>query len=230
MTIIKLPADAVFVKDGDPVTTSLRVAEIFGKQHKHVLDKIRALIAECPPEFSRPNFRPVEYLDPKGEIQPVYELTHDGFTLLAMGFTGPKALTFKLAYIERFNSMAAAQHHSRKLPPVAEPMLTPAEVDAFMARPMQMSVLDYLALKQGSAGAPEGHRYLTHYTTEQRAEFIRLADDEGMGPTEIAEITGANPDGVRSVLFRARKKGKAQPGKRQGNLWSNGQRQRQPTA
>lgn len=34
-----------------------------------------------------------------------YELTRDGFCLLVMGFTGQKALEWKLKYIEAFNQM-----------------------------------------------------------------------------------------------------------------------------
>jgi Rha family phage regulatory protein len=92
--------------DGKAVTTSRKVAEVFEKEHKHVLEAIRKM--EIPEYFNEPNFRPAEYIDAKGEPRPEYLITRDGFTLLAMGFTGKRAMQFKIAYIEAFNAMEAA--------------------------------------------------------------------------------------------------------------------------
>jgi Rha family phage regulatory protein len=92
--------------DGKAVTTSRKVAEVFEKEHKHVLEAIRKM--EIPEYFNEPNFRPAEYIDAKGEPRPEYLITRDGFTLLAMGFTGKKAMQFKIAYIEAFNAMEKA--------------------------------------------------------------------------------------------------------------------------
>lgn len=97
-------------RDGIPVTTSRAVAEQFGKQHKNVIqsiDGLRATLDETEDgrEFNRLNFQPVTLPDAKGESRPAYLLTRDGFTLLAMGFTGAKAVQFKVAYINAFNRM-----------------------------------------------------------------------------------------------------------------------------
>lgn len=97
---------AVAVKDGKVVTTSLKIAEVFGKQHKDVIKAIREL--KCSKDFDRRNFAPVEYTDSKGEKRPMYEITKDGFAFLVFGFTGTKAAEFKEAYIEAFNQMEAA--------------------------------------------------------------------------------------------------------------------------
>ena len=95
--------NAVELKDGKAVTTSLKIAQVFGKRHKNVLKAIREL--ECPKEFSGLNFEPAEYTDAQGKHQPMFFVTRDGFTLLAMGFTGKAAMQFKIAYIEAFNAM-----------------------------------------------------------------------------------------------------------------------------
>ena len=95
--------ELVQVVDGQVVTTSLRVAEYFKKQHKDVLRAIKSL--DCSDEFNGRNFALVAYQDAKGEQRPMYYLTRDGFTLLAMGFTGKVAARFKEAYIEAFNLM-----------------------------------------------------------------------------------------------------------------------------
>lgn len=97
-------------RDGIPVTTSRAVAEQFGKQHKNVIqaiDGLRATLDETEDgkAFNRLNFQPVTLPDGKGEKRPAYLLTRDGFTLLAMGFTGAKAVQFKVAYINAFNRM-----------------------------------------------------------------------------------------------------------------------------
>lgn len=125
MNIIQLPTDAVEVKDGHPVTSSLRIADIFGKQHKDVLKRIENL--DCSEEFNRRNFAPVEYIDAKGESRPAYELTRDGFSYLCMGFTGARAAAFKEAYIERFNALEAAQSNGRNFALSVPPVLTLGE-------------------------------------------------------------------------------------------------------
>ena len=85
-------------------TESHIVAEVFEKDHKHVLTAIRELAETCSLEFSQPNFRPSTY-KVRGKEYPCYHLTRDGFTMLAMGFTGEKAIQFKELYIKRFNEM-----------------------------------------------------------------------------------------------------------------------------
>ena len=119
---------SVYEYGGEPVTTSRAVAEQFGKQHKNVVQSIESIIAELngsglnfqpPPtdnggeptfepanrEFAARNFFLTEYTDEQGKPRKQYILTRDGFTLLAMGFTGAKAMQFKVAYINAFNRM-----------------------------------------------------------------------------------------------------------------------------
>ena len=97
--------DAVFIQDQQVKTTSLKVAEIFNKQHKDVLRKLESL--ECSSDFNERNFTLVEYKDAKGENRPMYEMSKDGFIFLVMGFTGAAAAKIKEAYINTFNQMAA---------------------------------------------------------------------------------------------------------------------------
>ncbi len=101
----------VFEKDGQALTTSREVADYFGKNHAHILRDIRATLeqlSETPEgrEFSQSKIGLAEYRDEQGKPRPLYTLTRDGFTLLAMGFTGAKAMQFKVAYINAFNRMA----------------------------------------------------------------------------------------------------------------------------
>ncbi len=124
-----IPSGAVFQRSNRPLTTSLCIAEIFGKNHKDVLRDIERLqlnleidipdatsdetgggrrkIAPTS-EFSLSNFEESTYTDQWNRQQKMYLLTKDGFTLLVMGYTGAEALRFKVAYINEFNRMAAA--------------------------------------------------------------------------------------------------------------------------
>lgn len=95
--------NAVELKDGKAVTTSLKIAEVFGKDHANVLKAIRNI--EAPVDFAAVNFNGGSYKDANNQDRPMYFVTRDGFTLLAMGFTGKAAMQFKVAYIEAFNAM-----------------------------------------------------------------------------------------------------------------------------
>lgn len=90
-------------KDGQLTVSSREVASNFEKQNKHVMEAIREL--ETSVEKSTHLFIPSTYKDSYGRDQNEYQLTRDGFSLLVMGFTGTKALEWKLKYIEAFNKM-----------------------------------------------------------------------------------------------------------------------------
>ena len=93
-------------KEEVTVVTSLDVAETFEKEHRNVLKDIREL--KCSEEFRLLNFVQSDYLNEQGHKQPMFYMTRDGFTLLAMGYTGEKAMKFKEAYIKQFNTMEKA--------------------------------------------------------------------------------------------------------------------------
>lgn len=86
-------------------TTSLKVAEIYEKQHKHVMEKIRNFI-ELIPELNGSNFRLVDYVDNKGESRPMYNMDRQGFSMLVNKFTGDKATIFTYKYTKAFERLA----------------------------------------------------------------------------------------------------------------------------
>jgi len=101
-------------KDGQLVVSSRQVARDFEKEHKHVLESIDALVKGVA-EKSADLFIPAEYQHEQNkQIYREYLLTRDGFSLLVMGFTGPKALRWKLKYIEAFNKMEQALKEQQK--------------------------------------------------------------------------------------------------------------------
>lgn len=87
------------------VCTSLDVAETFEKLHKDVLVSIRGIQSDLSTAEFSALFYEAEYKAANGKQNPMYYMTRDGFTLLVMGYTGEKAMKFKLAYIKQFNSM-----------------------------------------------------------------------------------------------------------------------------
>lgn len=111
----------VIMKDKQAVTTSLRVAESFEKSHRHVLEAIRNLTAEN--SAVKNMFVESTYVNSRGQEHPMYYMNRDGFTLLAMGFTGDKALQFKLKYISAFNKMEAEIQVLKEIPTTPEGQL-----------------------------------------------------------------------------------------------------------
>lgn len=95
-------------KEEVTVVSSLDVAETFGKEHKHVLEDIRRISDTLSTAEISALFYEDSYKASNGKSNPMYLMTRDGFTLLVMGYTGEKAMQFKLAYIKQFNAMERA--------------------------------------------------------------------------------------------------------------------------
>lgn len=93
----------VIMHNQQAVTSSLQVAETFEREHKHVMETIKNLTVEN--SAVKNFFHETTYSNSRGREYPMFLMNRDGFTLLAMGFTGSKALQFKLKYIEAFNTM-----------------------------------------------------------------------------------------------------------------------------
>ena len=106
----------VSVHDGQAVTTSLQVAEVFNKEHRNVLKSIREM--DCSHELRELNFELSSYrVDlPHGgyKTNPMYYIGRDGFVFLVMGFTGKIAAKFKEAYIRQFNEMEEMLRKSKE--------------------------------------------------------------------------------------------------------------------
>ena len=88
-------------QNGEPVASSREIAKRFGKEHKHVLDAIKNPVAEN--SAAKSMFHPATF-ENRGRQYPMYLMNRDGFSLLAMGFTGKEAVQWKLKYIAAFNA------------------------------------------------------------------------------------------------------------------------------
>lgn len=93
-------------QNGEPVVSSLQIAENFEKRHDHVMRGIEDILRGLPKNGDTPMFYKTEYThEQNGQTYPMYLMNRDGFSLLVMGFTGKAALEWKLKYIQAFNEM-----------------------------------------------------------------------------------------------------------------------------
>lgn len=99
--------ELVIMKNRQAVTTSLQVSVNFKKRHDHILRDVDAMKKDVP-NFGE-MFSQATTTDSYGRERRIYYMNRDGFSLLAMGFTGKKALQFKLKYIKAFNEMEEKQ-------------------------------------------------------------------------------------------------------------------------
>ena len=90
-------------ENGQILASSREVAEKFGKERKHVNETIKKLMVEN--STVKDMFILTQYKSSRGRMENEYLMNRDGFSLIAMGFTGKKALEWKLKYINAFNSM-----------------------------------------------------------------------------------------------------------------------------
>lgn len=97
----------LFLAGGSFHCSSLDVASHFSKAHKNVLRDIDRILLELGDEFGRLNFEPTDFVDSHNRQQRAFNLTRDGFMVLAMGFSGTEAMKWKVRYIEAFNIMEA---------------------------------------------------------------------------------------------------------------------------
>lgn len=109
-------------KDGKLKTDSLIVARVCERRHDNVMRDIKTIIAsDVYKKRNQLNFELVQYKDAKGEMRPYYEMDRQGFEILAMGFTGEKALEWKFKYSDAFAAMEEALEKEAKQKATSNP-------------------------------------------------------------------------------------------------------------
>lgn len=103
----------IALTDDDAVTTSNKVASYFSKRHYDVMLDIRKMMKDIP-EFSQRNFSLSNYTNSRGKNYESFNITKDGFVMLAMGFTGKKAMEWKVKYINAFNWLVESSNTMQK--------------------------------------------------------------------------------------------------------------------
>ena len=95
--------DLVKINNGELMTTSKIISDVFGKSHRKVTRDINEL--DCSDEFRAANFGQSSYTSPRNKVLKCFDITRDGMVFLCMGFTGKKAAVWKEKYISAFNEM-----------------------------------------------------------------------------------------------------------------------------
>jgi hypothetical protein len=168
-----------------------------------------------------PKHRPSEWLRGKQTQELVDEISKAGIRGLtsiqggsARGTYGCRELVyayatwispaFFLKVIRTYDALVTAPVASQA--PALPEIITPANLQSMLDKPMQITVREYLALTQGQQVQPvlpsAGRTYKAFLTVGEREEIIRLHEVEKMTPINIAEITGTLEDTVRTILYR----------------------------
>lgn len=154
------PAELVTPVHGQPMTTSRRVAGMFGKRHDNVLTRIRSRIETLPDDFAALNFEESSYTGDDGQQRPEYLLTEKGFLFVAMGFTGAGADRWKVAFVNAFDAMAKALQREQRARLSADRARIVAEVAK--SHSAVMTVLEDIRREQGKETGTH------HYINEAR--------------------------------------------------------------
>ena len=209
--------ELVIMHNKQAVTTSLRVAEVFGKDHKNVIQSIENLAAEK----SAAKFFAEATYDNRGKQYPMYYMNRDGFTLLAMGFTGKKALQFKIKYIQAFNSMEATLKRlpAGKLDPVAQ-----ADLAVTRANTAKANALYKIACKTTSETAKQSLLAKAAESITGEMTIPVLLKKEYSAGEVARKVHASSGQMVGSIANRLGIKAE-QPGQNEYGRWANSKSQ-----
>ena len=175
-----------------PTVSSREIALHFQKKHSHVLAEIKRIQQLAPKEFNEPNFWLVTYKDAKGEERPCFQITRDGFSLLAMGFTGKAAILWKLRYIEAFNALEA---HALEL-------ARQAGYQAGLESGVTPLALETAEKQSYLCGLQEGIRQQARKDRLRQAERMFGYLQKGLNKSEIARLLNCSDSTVYRLLSR----------------------------
>jgi Rha family phage regulatory protein len=195
-------AQIVVISHGQTITTSIVVAEKFRKRHDNVLQAIANL--DCSDGFRLLNFQESSYLNEQGKEQPCYTVTRDGFSFLAMGFTGKDAAAWKEKFITAFNWQADEINRLRQMR--ASPDWQQARIESRAARIAETDVIATFvqyAIQQGSKSASRYYLCITK-ETNRALFFVQSAVGkdfrQGLSAQQLASVAMAEKIVERSLL------------------------------
>lgn len=163
--------DLVILTNGVPMVDSVLVAKKFVKVHRDVMDAIQRIF-EGDEVFWRVNFHTSSYTV-RGKSHPNFMMTRDGFSLLAMGFTGKDAMKWKISYINAFNAMEKTLKKTTNDLEWKQARIQSEEVRKDVSNAIKMLV-DY-ATKQGSSSA---QKYYSNITKMEYAALELIQSNE----------------------------------------------------
>lgn len=188
----------VSINNNQVVVSSRQVADNFGKQHKDVLESIRGILAA---ENSATKFFYESTFTNRGKQYPEYLMNRDGFSLLVMGFTGEKALEWKVKYINAFNAMEQELRNKE----LEKPKQANERDKAMLLNAQSRQATLFMKLSERSS-IPEFKRIMEAYAANSLAgkEIVSLpeAKEKTYSATDIGNMLGVSKNKI-GVLANA---------------------------
>lgn len=182
------------------LTSSLLVAETFEKNHRDVLDSVRELIKGCAEKSASPMFMETTYIHEQNKQEyPMFVMNRDGFTLLAMGFTGSKALEFKLKYIQAFNQMEKELREKQK--PLSHLEILVQSAQALLEQERRISKVEEKLEAMEQERIENTEKLLAAPISEEKAPDLSLRDNIRQLVNQYAAATGINHQDVWHKVY-----------------------------
>ena len=170
-------------ENGQVVVSSREVAENFGKEHRNVIQSIENISAENSAVTQM--FFKTTYTAGTGKSYPMYLMNRDGFTLLAMGFTGKAALEWKLKYIDAFNQME--QKLTNPEPESTEMLLSRALIAANSVIDTERKKVKALEAENAKM-KPDSDYAKAMLLSDERLTTTQIAMNYGMSARKLNQI------------------------------------------
>ena len=188
----------VSINNNQVVVSSRQVADNFGKDHKHVLEGVRTILAA---ENSATKFFRQSTFENRGKQYPEYLMNRDGFSLLVMGFTDEKALEWKVKYINAFNAMEQELRNKE----LEKPKQANERDKAMLLNAQSRQATLFMKLSERSS-IPEFKRIMEAYAANSLAgkEIVSLpeAKEKTYSATDIGNMLGVSKNKI-GVLANA---------------------------
>lgn len=175
----------VFVDSGRPVTDSLTVATTFGKRHDNVMRDIQNILGSVDSKWGALNFEETPYTNRQnGQAYLKYLMTEDGFTMLVMGYTGNRAMQFKLDYITEFRRMQSELKGNRLTEQFQLPRTYPEALRALAAEAERREEMQ----RQLAEQAPKVALYDVAMQAQNAQPVGTVAKTLGIGPNKLFQF------------------------------------------
>ena len=185
----------VSINNNQVVVSSRQVADNFGKDHKHVLEGVRTILAA---ENSATKFFRQSTFENRGKQYPEYLMNRDGFSLLVMGFTGEKALEWKVKYINAFNAMEQELRNKE----LEKPKQANERDKAMLLNAQSRQATLFMKLSERSS-IPEFKRIMEAYAANSLAgkEIVSLpeAKEKTYSATDIGNMLGVSKNKIGAL-------------------------------
>lgn len=164
----------VYKGQGDQVlTTSLKVAEVFGKRHDSVFRSVKQMIDNSPQKCGQ-LFDTTTYTDSSGKENVMFVMNRKGFTMLAMGFTGKKALDFKSDFYDAFEAMEKALQEQNRPKPMSELEILVHSAQALLEQSRRIDKVEQRLDAMEQERAENGRVLLTATISAERIPAMSL--------------------------------------------------------